>query len=70
MSIPTMGKAAIARAVWIAGTGAYASVSHCDGSISIERHETIRAAEDAKRFMDNAGCCGNCTRAHNVARMP
>lgn len=65
--------AALAACVWrratVTGEGAFASVSYCNGSVSVHLHEQAQAARDAMATIDRAGCGGFCVRKHDVVRL-
>lgn len=58
----------------VSGRGEFASVSvsDCGGLRTVHRFPTIEAAEHAKSYIDDTGCCGSCLpkgRWHFVARV-
>jgi len=53
------------RAAWIAGTGRYALLAHCD-VLTIQLHRTMRAALDSKAAIDLTACGGACQRSHEI----
>lgn len=69
--IPVLKKSALRKAEWVIGKGQFASVATCR-VLTIERHETIEAAEKAKRMIDGCGCGGGCNgkSGHFIGRMP
>lgn len=55
-------------AEWIAGTGNYASVAHCNVT-TVLLFATESQALAAKRRIDGGGCGGRCTRQHEIVRL-
>lgn len=55
-------------AVWIFGSGPYASVAHCNVT-SVMLYATEERAQAAKRRIDGGGCGGHCTRQHEIVRL-
>jgi hypothetical protein len=74
---PAFAKCAWKRrgvALDVQGNGAYASVSECSihaaqsyqRLITVHLQTTADQAESAKRFIDETGCGGRCTRKHTT----
>ena len=53
------------RSGWIEGTGRYASLSLCRVP-TVERHDHIEDAIQAKRRIDTSACGGGCRKWHAV----
>jgi hypothetical protein len=56
----TRARALRPKAVWIQGSGEYASISDCPRGPTIILHRTREQAERAKAFIDRLGCGGRC----------
>jgi hypothetical protein len=56
------------RPWWVAGTGEYATLSHCRG-LTITLHKTIKEALTALALIDSDACGGNCHNAHQLVRI-
>jgi len=56
-------------AVWVSGSGPWASVARCNGSTSVALYATSAEATRARAFIDRMGCGGGCTRDHEVKRV-
>lgn len=54
------------RAVYIVGEGRYATVSTCNGSISVHLHKTQQESRKAIEFINNTGCGSCCTKNHRI----
>lgn len=53
-------------AIWIIGSGEYASLSYCNDQPTVMLFGTQMEAEIAKLCIDDTGCGGNCRRRHEV----
>jgi hypothetical protein len=52
------------KAHWIEGAGPYASVSHCPPGTTVMLCKTMVEAQQAKAFIDELGCGGQCNGKH------
>ena len=53
-------------AAWIDGEGAWGSLAHCDGRLTVQLHKERAEAENSLREIDATGCGGGCERAHEM----
>ena len=54
------------NAIWIIGSGDYASVSHCPPEVTVMLFSTRMEAEIAKAGIDATACGGSCRRRHEI----
>jgi len=57
------------KALWIEGSGRYASVSFCAPGPTVVLCRTYAAAKALKRQIDDTGCGGQCTGKHAIFEM-
>jgi hypothetical protein len=58
------------KAIWIIGSGEYASVSLCRPGTTVMLFETQAEADTAKDFINETGCGGGCRGDHVVIKIP
>jgi hypothetical protein len=56
-------------AVWVSGSGPYATLAYCGGELTICRWSTLEKAVEGKRAIDGGGCGGGCCKAHLIAHI-
>lgn len=67
-----MAKCLWPNAIWIVGTGPYATVSHCrrpevrGDQTTVMLHATADRARTALNFIDRLACGGFCQRRHDL----
>jgi hypothetical protein len=54
------------KAIWIEGSGQYASVSLCNPGPTVVLCRTYAEAKALKRQIDETGCSGQCTGKHAI----
>jgi hypothetical protein len=54
---------------FLGGSGEWASVSYCDGTVSVVLHETRGAAKAALKQISAIGCCGQCRGLHRLTHI-
>lgn len=70
-SYRTLARCLWPRAVWVCGTGPYATAARCR-VLTVQLHPTLEAAQAAKRVIDSSGCGGKCPctgRGHELIRL-
>ena len=54
------------QAIWTSGRGPYLLLAYCK-ELTITRYQTLEAAVEAKRGIDDTACGGRCSRIHVLA---
>lgn len=63
-----IGRCIWPRAIWVQGSGAWASVAYCRAT-TVMLHETESDARQSLQVIDRFGCSGRCTRRHQLVRL-
>jgi hypothetical protein len=58
-----------ARAVWTHGKGEFATLAYCGHGLTIQRHQTLAKAVEAKKVIDSSGCGGGCAKVHLIVHV-
>ncbi len=67
-SFAALAKCIWRRAEWISGNGAYATLAHCR-VLTVELHQTLDTARQAKAAIDSTACGGRCYGRHELVQL-